>query len=79
VPIVELPMQTCVNGPCSGTTGSVNPGAIWVGHDYQIGLEAQLPINRASGHGIGVLLGVDFYLDDLSPHGLGTPLFHTPT
>lgn len=75
VPLVELPMQTCVAGPCSGTTGTINPGAIWVGHDYQVGLEAVVPINRASGQGVGVLLGVALYLDDLSPHGFGAPVF----
>lgn len=75
VPLVELPLQTCVAGPCAGTTGTINPGAIWIGHDYQVGLEAEIPINRASGRGLGVLLGIDFYLDDLSPRGFGQPLF----
>ena len=75
IPIVEFPMQRCESGACAGqTTGDINPGVIWVGHDYQLGLEASLPVNSRSGHGVGVVLGVDFYLDDLSPHHFGRPL-----
>ncbi|MHB1565171.1 MAG: hypothetical protein ACYCXG_00365 [Acidiferrobacter sp.] len=76
VPLVELPMQTCTSGACAGqTTGTINPGFVWIGHYGQIGLEATLPMNRASGHGVGVVLGVGFYFDDIYPHTLGAPLF----
>jgi hypothetical protein len=37
------------------TTGTVNPGVIWVGGYFQVGLEAVIPINRESGSGVGVL------------------------
>ena len=56
-------------------TGSINPGVIWIGHYYQVGLEAQIPANSASGNHIGILLGVDIYLDDVMPHSLGAPIF----
>lgn len=78
VPLVEFPMQTYTSGPYAGQTlGTINPGVVWIGHYGQIGIEATLPINRASGHGLGVILGVGFYFDDIYPHTLGAPLFPT--
>ncbi len=75
VPLVELPMQTCTSGPCAGQTlGTIDPGFIWIGHYGQIGLEATLPMNRASGRGLGFILGVGFYMDDIFPHSLGAPI-----
>src|SRR5580698_8917604 len=57
------------------TTGTINPGVIYIGGTYQIGLEAQVPVNRESGHGIGVLGQLHFYLDDISPNTIiGQPL-----
>ena len=78
VPLVEFPMQTYTSGPYAGQTiGTIDPGLIWIGHYGQVGIEATLPINRASGRGIGVIVGVGFYLDDIFPHTLGAPLFST--
>ncbi len=75
VPLVEIPMQTYTSGPYAGhTLGTINPGFVWLGRYGQVGLEATLPINRASGRGLGVVLGVGFYLDDIFPRTLGAPL-----
>jgi hypothetical protein len=41
----------------------------------QFGLEAQIPMNRASGSSVGVLFQVHWFLDDLLPHSLGKPLW----
>jgi hypothetical protein len=53
IPIVEFQMST-PNANNFGnsflTTGTINPGVIWVGSYFQVGLEAQLPVNGASGH-----------------------------
>lgn len=82
IPIVEYTMSQCIDSHAicqsSGNladTGSINPGVIWIGHYYQVGLEAQIPANSASGNHIGLLLGVDIYLDDVLPHSLGAPIF----
>jgi hypothetical protein len=56
------------------TTGTINPGVIWVGSYFQVGLEAQLPVNGASGHGVGVLGQLHLYLDDIFPTTIGRPL-----
>lgn len=76
VPIVEVPLSTCVTGECGGhTTGTYNPGLIWYGKHYQLGLEAVIPVNRESGNHTGVMAQIHFNLDDLFPKTLGTPLF----
>lgn len=76
IPIVEVPLSTCTSGDCSGqTTGTINPGVLYVGKSYQLGLEAAIPINHASGSGTGVLAQVHFFLDDLFPNSLGRPIF----
>ncbi len=77
IPIVEAQFATPVannfgNSPL--TTGTVNPGVIYVSSYYQVGLEAQIPVNRASGTGVGVLGQLHLYLDDMFPHTIGQPL-----
>ncbi len=76
IPIIELPMQTCLDRGCRGqTTGYVAPGAIWIGRRVQWGVELLIPANHRTGNAVGVMFGFDFYLDDLAPHGFGAPLF----
>ena len=80
VPIVEGNFQTPVgNAQGTGlvTTGTINPGVIWVGDYFQVALEAVVPINRASGTGVGGLVQLHFYLDDIFPKSIGAPLFRT--
>ncbi|MEO8559740.1 MAG: hypothetical protein ABI439_11805 [Rhodospirillales bacterium] len=75
VPIVEMAFETPLGGPNRKTTGTINPGFIWTGEQIQLGLEAQIPINRESGKGVGVLMQVHFYLDDIFPNSIGKPIF----
>ena len=78
VPIVEFQFQTPVSnykGSGIGTTGTVSPGLIWIGKYFQVGLEAIIPVNRASGTGVGVIAQLHFYLDDLFPNSIGKPIF----
>lgn len=77
IPIVEASLQTpTVDNPLGlKTTGSVNPGVIWVGQTFQVGLEATIPINRESGSGIGVIGQLHLYLDDIFPNSIGRPIF----
>jgi hypothetical protein len=77
IPIVETQLTTPVAnnfGNSFVTTGTVNPGVIWVGSYFQVGLEAQVPVNRASGTGVGVLGQLHLYLDDMFPSTIGRPL-----
>jgi hypothetical protein len=80
IPIVEAQFTTPVannTGLPWVTTGTVNPGVIWVGNYLQVGVEAVIPINRASGTGVGVLAQLHLYLDDMFPTTIGKPLFGT--
>jgi hypothetical protein len=77
IPLVEAqlftPIANNVGNP-STTTGTINPGVIYVGSVYQVGLEAIIPVNGASGSGVGVLGQLHLYLDDMFPTTLGQPL-----
>jgi hypothetical protein len=78
IPIVEASFQTpAANfaGTDLKTTGTINPGVIFVTNYYQIGLEAIVPINRDSGRNVGAMAQLHIYLDDLFPATIGKPLF----
>jgi hypothetical protein len=80
VPIVEARFQTPVSnnfGTGIGTTGTINPGVIWVGNYFQLALEAIIPINRASGTGVGAMAQLHLYLDDIFPTTIGAPLIRS--
>src|SRR6516165_9954133 len=58
IPLVEAQFATPVAnnlGNSFVTTGTINPGVIWVGSYFQLGLEAIIPVNRDSGTGVGIL------------------------
>ncbi|MGA8660205.1 MAG: hypothetical protein WB586_29145 [Chthoniobacterales bacterium] len=76
IPLVEFSMSTPLNrGVDTLTTGTVNPGVIWSGQYFQVGIEAIIPVNNHSGHNVGVIAQVHFYLDDLLPKIFSKPLF----
>lgn len=74
-PVVEFALSSPLDRSGGKTTGTVNPGVIWSGRQTQLGVEAILPVNGATGSNIGVIAQLHFYLDDIFPHSLGTPLF----
>lgn len=86
IPLVEVAFSSPVAniGPADAgnshvTTGLVNPGVIYVGQGFQIGAEAQIPINSASGKHVGAIAQLHVFLDDLFPDSvLGKPLFDGP-
>ena len=78
IPTVEVALQTPIaNVPDGGhtTTGTVNPGVFYEADKYQIGVEAVLPINAASGKHPGFIAQVHFFLDDIFPTSIGRPIF----
>lgn len=77
IPIVELALETPVDGRNAGrTTGSVNPGIIWFGRYFQLGLEVVVPINHDVTRNIGALAQIHFYLDDILPQVFTWTPFH---
>ncbi len=83
VPLVEASFRTPVANTIqmantwdenNRTIGTVNPGIIYVADKFQIGAEAIIPINRASGKGIGWVAQLHFFLDDIFPTTVGRPI-----
>jgi hypothetical protein len=74
IPLVELPLETSIEGPAR-TTGTINPGIIWFGRYIQLGLEAVIPVHGNTldpadtprQGSVGLLAQVHFYLDDIWP------------
>jgi hypothetical protein len=78
IPLTEVNFSTPISnyGPGSQvTTGSVQPGAIYMADTWQFALEAVVPINSASGRGVGVVGELHFFFDDIFPDSLGKPIF----
>lgn len=76
IPLVEFALETPLNrGEEGQTTGTINPGVIWAGKYFQVGVEAVVPINERTGNNVGVIAQLHFFVDDLFPHSLGRPLF----
>ena len=73
-PVVEFAFSSHTKPGEGGTTGTINPGLIWSGQSVQLAAEAIVPVNRASGHGLGFIAQLHFYIDDLFPHSLGRPI-----
>jgi len=68
-PLVEFNFSTKVSKPNNGqTTAFANPGVQWVGRYVQLGVEAQLPMNNASGKNAGVRALVHVFIDDIWPN-----------
>ncbi len=75
IPLIELAAQKPLDRVDQRSwTGTINPGVLWPGKYVQFGLEAVIPLNHASGHGVGVLAQLHLFLDDLFPQTLGRPL-----
>ncbi len=78
-PMVEFSFDTFLDRGSGGkTNGTVNPGVVWVGELFQVGLEAVVPINDRTGKNVGVRGLLRFSLDELLPSGLIQPLWGRP-
>ena len=57
------------------TTGTINPGVLWEQSDYQLGVEAVIPMNSHTGPNVGAVVSVQIYIDDIFPKIFGKPVF----
>jgi hypothetical protein len=74
-PLVEITSSTPFNrGVTSSTTGVIAPGLIWSGQYFQVSTELIIPYGSGQGHGVGGLVQLHFYLDDIFPNSFGKPL-----
>jgi hypothetical protein len=73
--VTELNLNTPFDRGGGKTTGTINPGLLWAGQSIQVSAQAIIPWNQASGHTVGFLAELHFYLDDIFPTSLGRPIF----
>jgi len=75
IPVVEFTLARPLDRVTDRRfTGTVNPGVLWAGQKIQLGLEAVIPMNSRSGHGVGFIAQLHFFLDDLAPGTFGHPI-----
>ena len=75
VPLVEVAWSSPASSPSDqGTQIVVAPGIIWIDRSMQVGLEALIPANKATGTNVGAVLQIHLFLDDLLPKTLGKPI-----
>src|SRR6202166_2324939 len=76
VPLAEFTTATPLNGPLVGrTTGTVNPGFIWVSRYLQVGVEAIIPMDAHSGRDVGARAQAHLYLPAIFPDFYSKPIF----
>jgi len=78
VPLVEWKMETQTSNFDGGgerTTGTINPGLAYLAEKYQLTAEAIIPVNRASGEGVGAIGELHLFFEEIFPRSLGKPLF----
>jgi hypothetical protein len=78
-PITELFLTTPA-GQNHGTpnTALIAPGVTYAGEGWQIGIEAMIPMTRATGRGVGVTAQFHVWFDYLFPNSIGRPVFSSP-
>jgi len=78
VPIAEFTFSRPIANTPPGaqvTTGTFQPGLVYMADTWQVALEAIVPLNSASGSGTGVVAELHFFLDDMFPNTIGKPIF----
>jgi hypothetical protein len=74
-PLVEFVGNSPLNRSGGYTTLTISPGFLWESRYFQVGAEAVIPANRATGANVGVILQFQVYIDDIWPKVFGYPLF----
>jgi hypothetical protein len=74
IPLVEFSMSSPLNRGGGQTTGTINPGVLYETKYFQIGAEALIPVNSASGHNVGAIAQLEIFIDDIWPKTFGFPL-----
>nr|WP_321985857.1 hypothetical protein [uncultured Lichenicoccus sp.] len=77
VPLVEFTWTSPASAHASqGATWTAAPGVIYLAQWGEIGLEALVPLNKATGTTVGAVGLVHFFFDDLFPNTIiGHPIF----
>lgn len=75
VPVVEFPLTYGVDNGGHSWGGTANPGVIYLGNTWQVGVEAIVPLTSATQNGTGVIGQFHVFLDDLFPAVFSKPIF----
>lgn len=75
IPLVEFSMTSPLNRGGGQTTGTINPGILYENPRFQIGAEAMIPVNSATGPHVGFIFQFELFLDDVLPKLFGHPVF----
>jgi len=75
-PLVELTWSVPTGGVVmpKPTTFQIAPGIIYMADQWQLGVEALIPGNTATGTHVGVIAQFHLFFDDMFPNTLGKPL-----
>jgi len=75
-PLVELTWSVPTGGVVMPrpTTFQIAPGVIYMADQWQLGVEALIPGNTATGTHVGVIAQFHLFFDDMFPNTLGKPL-----
>jgi hypothetical protein len=75
IPVAEFTWtSTAASHGGDPTSWTLAPGFIYLRSWYQVGIEALIPLDKAAGTNVGVIVQFHVFLDDLYPHGIGAPL-----
>jgi hypothetical protein len=74
IPLVEFSFDSPQNRDGGKTTGTINPGILYETPYFQVGAEAIIPVNSATGSQVGAILQVQIFLDDIWPKWFGHPV-----
>lgn len=75
IPLVEFSFTSPENRGGGQTTGTINPGVLYETKYFQVGAEAIIPANRASGSRVGAIIQLQIFIDDILPKVFGHPVF----
>jgi hypothetical protein len=74
IPLVEFSFTSPENRDGGETTGTINPGVLYESKYFQLGAEAIIPVNNATGRNVGAIIQLEIFLDDIWPKLFGHPL-----
>ena len=74
IPLVEITYSSPTRPHDLPMQLQAAPGVIYEGDTFQVGVEALIPLNKATGTNVGVIAQFHLFFDDLFPNTLGKPL-----
>ena len=74
IPLVEFSFTSPENRDGGETTGTINPGVLYESKYFQLGAEAIIPVNDATGHNVGAIIQLEIFIDDIWPKVFGHPV-----